>query len=759
MENVIIKFVADTDGLQPAIKQLEAIGKITAEDAARIQKLNDEQREYIQTVNQTTTAFGNLQSEAKDVAATINAQVLQGVADAMAEMGNEAQKGAGKFKSLKSELRELKAQIASGSLGAKEMREATMRAAELEDQIGDVSEKVRALASDTKYIDAAVTAMKGFAAAGAIAQGSMALLGSENEDLQKTMMKVQAATAVLMGVQEMAAIVTGQSAAKTLFLDAAQKVATVSSRVLGVTISASMAAATMGLSLVIGAIAALVVSMDDASDEAEAKAKEAQEKEAEIRKKNYENYIKGLISQGKAEDELILSRLKRKEKTMQNEIELETMAARLRIKALRESYLADEINMHEMVKRKKDIEAQLEYDIEQIRKRYAEKDKQTREKNQAERQQARQKEIDDEIKRLEVLNTLRREVSDRFIRDELAALQLQALNQNETNDQIAAMLADNYDKQIALRKQLLIANQDLTKNELELETAKLDEEAKVYRATLAAKVLAAKNANQEITTDTEEATKKQTDYVQQYADAATSILTTLLQTNKELTQRQLEAQLGAIQEERDTALRTIDLTEAQRLKIEERYRQQEKRIKEQAFKQQKQADIIQATINTALAVSRALASPPSPNVAAAVAAGIAGGAQIALIASQPLPRFAQGTEQFLTDGTGTSDSGLAWLSNGERVVPASINSEYWGALSAIQNRKISPRLANSVIEELSRGGGDAMTFDYDRLGRVIGGGKSSSKVVINLDERGFTKHVMRENSRVTYLNKKLRLTA
>ena len=92
METVIIKFVADTDGLQPAIKQLEAIGKITAEDAARIEKLNAEQKEYIQTVNQTATAFGQLSEEAKDVAATINAQVLQGVADAMAEMGEEAQK-------------------------------------------------------------------------------------------------------------------------------------------------------------------------------------------------------------------------------------------------------------------------------------------------------------------------------------------------------------------------------------------------------------------------------------------------------------------------------------------------------------------------------------------------------------------------------------------------------------------------------------------------------------------------------------------
>jgi len=737
VENVIIKFVADTDGLQPAIKQLEAIGKITAEDAARIQKLNDEQREYIQTVNQTTTAFGELSAEAKDITATINAQVLQGVADAMAEMGNEAQKGAGKFKSLKAELRELKAQIASGSLGAKELREATKRAAELEDQIGDVSEKVRALASDTKYIDAAVTAMKGFAAAGAIAQGSMALLGSENEDLQKTMMKVQAATAVLMGVQEMATIVTGQSAAKTLFLDAAQKVAAVSSKALGITISTSMAAATMGLSLVIGAIAVLSSDLADANEEV---------------KKNVDESDRILAD---AEQ----MRIKRKMKGKEQDIALEKLAFEREKANLNK--MIDERKISEDAYMKMFVELSLghQQNLADIDKKYKDEELKRQKDLHSKKKAERKKDAEDEEKDLERRQQLNKAAEERDLRSQLAALQLEALNRKETNDEIAAMLADNYDKQIELRKQLLILNESLTLKELELEQAKLDEEAKVYRATLAAKVLAAKNANQEITTDTEEATKKQTDYVQQYADAATSIMTTLLQTNKELTQRQLEAQLGAIQEERDTALRTIDLTEAQRLKIEERYRQQEKRIKEQAFKQQKQADVIQATINTALAVSRALATPPSPNVAAAVAAGIAGAAQVALIASQPLPRFAKGTEQFITDGTGTSDSGLAWLSNGERVVPASINSEYWGALSAIHNRKVSPRLANSVIEELSRGGSDAIGFDYDRLGRVIGGGKGSSKVVINLDERGFTKHVMRENSRVTYLNKKLRLTA
>lgn len=724
MENVIIKFVADTDGLQPAIKQLEAIGKITAEDAARIQKLNDEQREYIQTVNQTTTAFGELSAEAKDITAAINAQVLQGVADAMAEMGEEAQKGATKFKSLKAELRELKAQIAKGDMGAKELREATKRAAELEDQIGDVSEKVKALASDTKYIDSAVTAMRGLAAAGAVTQGAMALLGNENEDLQKTMMKVQAATAVLMGVQEMATIVTGQSALKTLFLDTAQKAAAVSSKALGVTITTSMAAATMGLSLVIGAIAALVVSMDDASEQAEAKAKEAQDKEEAMRKRNEENRIKGLNSQYKAEDELILSRLKRKEKTLANEIEYETMAARLRIKALRDSYMEDTINMHEMVMRKRDIEEQLQYDIEQIRKRYAEKARQAEDKRLAEERRKRE-ELTKDLEKMPPLKPLE------------VKLNLKKLPMPEIEERMSSFMQ----AQLNASKEFNMKHEDLMAEFYASGIEKFEEFLQAKR-------------------DAEKKYEEQRANRMRVAEAAASVFQVGLDAFKEMNQRKLDEDLSVLQQMKDNALRSTELTEAQRLKIEERYRLEEKRIKEQAFKQQKTADIIQATINTALAISRALTgAPPPANFAMAAAAGVAGAAQVALIASQPIPQFAKGTEQFITDGTGTSDSGLAWLSNGERVVPASINSEYWGALSAIHNRKVSPRLANSVIEELSRGGSDAIGFDYDRLGRVIGGGKGSSKVVINLDERGFTKHVMRENSRVTYLNKKLRLTA
>jgi len=727
VETVIIKFVADTDGLQPAIKQLEAIGKITAEDAARIEKLNAEQKEYIQTVNQTTTAFGQLSEEAKDVAATINAQVLQGVADAMAEMGEEAQKGAGKFKSLKAELRELKAQIASGSLGAKEMREATKRAAELQDTIGDVSEKVRGLASDTKYIDSAVTAIRGLAAAGAIAQGSMALLGSENEDLQKTMMKVQAATAVLMGVQEVATIVTGQSALKTLFLDTAQKAAAVSSRVLGVTITTSMAAATMGLSLVIGAIAALVVSMDDANEagkQSEEELKQAAEERKREQEQEEQNRKRRLESQVTAEQQVELNRLKRREKTLANELEYEKRAYQIRKENLAQAWIDQEINGKEFNLRMRDNEEQFQFDIAKIRKRYSDEATKKRQEELAKIKKERQ----DLLKDLEAMPTPSFNVDIKFPN----AMQLQQEIETRISPYIQAQL-------------------DAVK-EFNIEHDKLMEE---FYASGIDKFEDFLNKKRE----TEAESNRKRAENMRMAETAASIFQVGLDVFKELNNRKLESELSMLSQQKDATLRNTELTEAQRIKIEERYRQQEKRIKEQAFKQQKQADVIQATINTALAVSRALATPPSPNVAAAVAAGVAGGAQIALIASQPVPRFATGTEMFNTSGTGTSDSGLAWLSNGERVVPASINAEYWGALSAIHNRKVSPRLANQVIEELSHGRGEAgFSFDYDRLGRVVSG-KQGSKVVINLDERGFTKHVLRENSRTTYLNKKMRLNA
>lgn len=84
-------------------------------------------------------------------------------------------------------------------------------------------------------------------------------------------------------------------------------------------------------------------------------------------------------------------------------------------------------------------------------------------------------------------------------------------------------------------------------------------------------------------------------------------------------------------------LKNKNLTEDQKDKIRARYEKKERAMKREAFRKQKNADIIQSIINTALAVTKAL-----PDIPLSIAAGIAGLAQTTVIASQPIPSFYYG---------------------------------------------------------------------------------------------------------------------
>jgi len=124
-------------------------------------------------------------------------------------------KAAEKTKSLKQELRELKNDLSSGKLTGKEFDEAAKRAGQLQDRIGDVNRRVKNLASDTGKLDGFVSIATGITGGFAAAQGAMALFGDENKDLQKQLVKVQGAVALLNGVQAVAATLNKDSAAMT----------------------------------------------------------------------------------------------------------------------------------------------------------------------------------------------------------------------------------------------------------------------------------------------------------------------------------------------------------------------------------------------------------------------------------------------------------------------------------------------------------------------------------------------------------------
>jgi chromosome segregation ATPase len=106
--------------------------------------------------------------------------------------------------SLKAQLREATAEVTklSEQFGAssKEAVNAAKRAAELKDQIGDAKSLIDAFNPDAKF--KALTASLGGVAGGFSAlQGATALFGKENEDLEKTLLKVNSAMALSQGLQ------------------------------------------------------------------------------------------------------------------------------------------------------------------------------------------------------------------------------------------------------------------------------------------------------------------------------------------------------------------------------------------------------------------------------------------------------------------------------------------------------------------------------------------------------------------------------
>lgn len=144
---------------------------------------------------------------------------MEGLAEAETEVATNS-------KSLRAQLREMKQELSlmeeAGQDGTARFEELSIAAGKLEDQLGDTAQRVRVLASDTKYIDAAIQGVTGLVGAMTAAQGASALFGEDNEELTRSIQKVTAAMAILQGIQAVAATLNKDSAFSILFLSKAR---------------------------------------------------------------------------------------------------------------------------------------------------------------------------------------------------------------------------------------------------------------------------------------------------------------------------------------------------------------------------------------------------------------------------------------------------------------------------------------------------------------------------------------------------------
>jgi hypothetical protein len=203
-------------------------------------------------------------SAGKSIAAAFSgSEVKKALADQNKAFDDLNKKGVPLTRVLRGLRNDLNALEEAGKGGTAEFKKLIVEAARLEDQIGDTRARVSNLASDTFKFDAAVQATQGLAAGFEIAQGAAALFGSESEELQKNLLKVQAATAIANGVQQISNLLLEESKIKTLVLTNAQAAYGL---VVGTTTGAlkvfRLALAATGIGLLVIGVIALIQNFD-----------------------------------------------------------------------------------------------------------------------------------------------------------------------------------------------------------------------------------------------------------------------------------------------------------------------------------------------------------------------------------------------------------------------------------------------------------------------------------------------------------------
>jgi len=179
------------------------------------------------------------------------------------------------LKSLEEQLNDTKKRmlelVAAGEQGSQEFQQLSAEAGKLKGQIEGVEKTIDAYAkSGSRGLAMVTEAAQGLAAGMAIAQGAAGLLGDENEDLQRVLLKVQSATALLMGVQQAAELINARGVLTTKLMTTAQNAYTAA---IGASTGAlrlfKIALVTTGIGAVVVALGVLAQKLFSAKDATE----------------------------------------------------------------------------------------------------------------------------------------------------------------------------------------------------------------------------------------------------------------------------------------------------------------------------------------------------------------------------------------------------------------------------------------------------------------------------------------------------------
>lgn len=235
----------------------------------------------------------------------------------------------------------------SGTATAREINQAAKRAADLKERISDAKDTIAAFNPEAKF-KAFGAVVQGVAGAFSAAQGAMALLGVEGEEVQKTLLKVQGALALSEGLNTVFGLTDAFSNLSKRVTESSTFIATNGAvtavtgkifKVFGLEVAATSLAfralktaiISTGIGLLVIALGEAVSMFQDFANSAE-KAKKEQEKFNESVAKGAKTQLEGEKESLRRQQEIEVAKAKRRGASEKEIFEIQDKYARLNIR-------------------------------------------------------------------------------------------------------------------------------------------------------------------------------------------------------------------------------------------------------------------------------------------------------------------------------------------------------------------------------------------------------------------------------------------
>ena len=216
----------------------------------------------------------------------------------------------------------------------------------------------------------------------------------------------------------------------------------------------------------------------------------------------------------------------------------------------------------------------------------------------------------------------------------------------------------------------------------------VDDKEKAEKDKTKAEKDAAEERKKTAEQEAEEKKKINDAVIQASLQVAGEIADAIFQTQRDSLRRQQEAETQALEQQKDKALRSKRLTDAERDKLNKEFAAKELALKKKQFEQTKKLSLSEAIIKGALAVVNALASSGPPYnyiLAAAVAAATA--VEIATISSQ---KFAKGTKKAKAGMALVGEEGpeFMYVPGQSKILTAKQTRQHSGIIDAIYDNRL-----------------------------------------------------------------------